>query len=116
MTTTNIARGLAPLQAALLHVLDADKTATTPLTVRQIAILVICYRTTERQTIRGLAATLGLSKSVVTRGLDHLESLALLKRIDDASDMRSVLVQPTEKGVRFATLLAKAVQGATVAA
>lgn len=52
-------------------------------------------------TVRGLAATLGVSKPAITRALDTLGSLELLKRARDDADRRNVLVQRTVKGSAF---------------
>lgn len=52
-------------------------------------------------TVRGLAAALGVSKPAITRALDTLGGLDLLKRARDDADRRNVLVQRTAKGSTF---------------
>lgn len=49
-------------------------------------------------TVRGLAATLNVSKPAITRALDRLGELDLARRKTDPQDRRSVLVQRTVKG------------------
>lgn len=74
--------------------------AHSELTARQLALLLHVYLTPPPHTVRGLAATLGMSKPAVTRALDRLGRLRLLRRRDEA-DHRSVLVQRTVKGAVF---------------
>ncbi|CAA7624371.1 MarR family transcriptional regulator [Magnetospirillum sp. UT-4] len=68
------------------------------LSARQMALLLTVYLTPPPHTVRGLAATLNISKPAVTRALDRLSELGLVKRKTDETDRRSVLVQRTVKG------------------
>ena len=54
-------------------------------------------------TVRGLAAKLGVSKPAITRALDTMGRLDLLRRKRDEQDKRNVLVQRTVKGSVFLT-------------
>jgi DNA-binding MarR family transcriptional regulator len=56
---------------------------------------------TEAQTVRGLAAKLGVSKPAITRALDRLSEFDLVRRKTDPLDRRSVLVQRTATGMAF---------------
>jgi len=49
-------------------------------------------------TVRGLAAELRVSKPAITRALDRLEELELIKRLPDERDKRSILVGRTIAG------------------
>lgn len=71
------------------------------LSARQMAIMLQVYLTDPPHTVRGLAATLSISKPAVTRALDRLSVLGFLKRKRDADDRRNVLVQRTVKGSVF---------------
>ncbi len=71
------------------------------LTVRQLAIFLVCYLESGEQTIRGLAATLNVGKPVVTRALDQLAAFDLVRRRGDPRDRRSILVQRTRAGLTF---------------
>src|SRR5690606_31565120 len=71
------------------------------LSSRQFAIMFIVYLDPPPHTVRGLAATLGVSKPAITRALDTLGGLDLLKRMRDEADRRNVLVQRTAKGSAF---------------
>ncbi len=71
------------------------------LSARQMAILLIVYSSPPPHTVRGLAAALKISKPAVTRALDTLSGLGLLKRKRDEDDRRSVLVQRTVNGSVF---------------
>ena len=84
------------------------------LTGRQMALLLTVYTTAGPHTVRGLAATLGISKAAVTRALDRLGELDLARRKRDDADRRNVLVQRTVKGSvylsEFAGLVAAAAE------
>jgi len=71
------------------------------LTQRQMAILLTVYLRPPPHTVRGLAHDLAISKPAVTRALDALGRLDLLKRKRDETDRRNVLVQRTVKGSIF---------------
>lgn len=71
------------------------------LTQRQFALLLHVYHAPPPHTVRGLAATLNMSKPAVTRALDRLSILGFLKRKTDETDRRSVLVQRTVAGSVF---------------
>ena len=63
------------------------------LTARQHALMLTVYLTEPPHTVRGLAATLNVSKPVVTRALDRLGEFGFVRRRPDEADKRSVLVQ-----------------------
>ncbi|TAN59868.1 MAG: MarR family transcriptional regulator [Magnetospirillum sp.] len=71
------------------------------LSARQMALLLTVYLTPPPHTVRGLAATLNISKPAITRALDRLSELDMIKRKVDETDRRSVLVQRTVKGSVF---------------
>jgi DNA-binding MarR family transcriptional regulator len=71
------------------------------LSARQMALLLTVYLTPPPHTVRGLAQTLNVSKPAITRALDRLGDLGLVKRKTDENDRRSVLVQRTVKGSVF---------------
>jgi len=69
------------------------------LTVRQLAVLLVCYTEAQPQTIRGLAVTLMTPyRSSITRAIDVLADRDLLVRRSDPKDYRSVFVVTTAKG------------------
>jgi len=71
------------------------------LSARQMAVLLTVYITDAPHTVRGLSKMLNVSKPAITRALDKLSDLDLLKRQIDQSDKRNVLVQRTPKGTAF---------------
>jgi DNA-binding MarR family transcriptional regulator len=71
------------------------------LSSRQLAVCLTCYLESEAQTVRGLAASLDVSKPAITRALDRLAEFDLVRRKTDPTDRRSVLVQRTPKGTAF---------------
>jgi DNA-binding MarR family transcriptional regulator len=73
------------------------------LTARQMAILLTVYLEQPPHTVRGLAALLGISKPAVTRALDTLTGMELVRRKRDETDRRSVLVQRTVRGAVYMT-------------
>lgn len=62
------------------------------LSARQLAVLLICYLSDEPQTVRGLAVRLQVVRSAITRVLDRLGEVGLVRRKTDPMDRRSVLV------------------------
>jgi DNA-binding MarR family transcriptional regulator len=71
------------------------------LSARQLGVFLTCYLESEAQTVRGLAAKLGVSKPAITRALDRLSEFDLVRRKTDPLDRRSVLVQRTPPGMSF---------------
>ena len=71
------------------------------LSARQMALLLTVYLSPPPHTVRGLAEALKVSKPAITRALDRLGELQLLRRKVDAEDRRSVLVQRTVRGSVF---------------
>lgn len=71
------------------------------LSQRQMAILLSVYLRPPPHTVRGLAALLDISKPAVTRALDTMSGLGLVKRKRDERDRRNVLVQRTPGGEAF---------------
>ncbi len=68
---------------------------------RQMAVLLTAYLTAPPHTVRGLAQVLKVSKPAITRALDRLGALDLVRRRTDEADRRSVLVQRTVRGSVF---------------
>ncbi len=85
------------------------------LTARQFALLLQVYLAPPPHSVRGLARELAMSKPAVSRALDTLGRLDLLRRKRDQTDRRSVLVQRTVKGAvylrEFGDLAAEAAKG-----
>ncbi|HMM15530.1 MAG TPA: MarR family transcriptional regulator [Parvibaculum sp.] len=95
---------LKPVQALALWqnvVLETVRRDGPDLSSRQLAILLTVYLTPPPHTVRGLASSLNVSKPAITRALDTLGALDLLKRKRDEIDRRNVLVQRTVKGSVF---------------
>ena len=92
---------ISPLQAlkiwhdvamAQVHDDDAD------LTPRQMAILLTIYLESPPHTVRDLAARLRVTKPVITRALNAMGALGLVRRRRDEADRRNVLIQRTVEG------------------
>jgi DNA-binding MarR family transcriptional regulator len=84
------------------RVLVANVRANGPdLSSRQWALVLMVYMTPAPHTVRGLASLLDVSKPAITRALDRLGALGIVRRKVDASDRRSILVQRTVKGSVF---------------
>ena len=71
------------------------------LTLRQMAILLHVYLKPPPHTVRGLAATLGVTKPVITRALDTMGAMGLVDRVRDDLDRRSVVVKRTVGGALY---------------
>ncbi|MFO7481541.1 MarR family transcriptional regulator [Oceanibaculum nanhaiense] len=108
-TTITQTQALDLWRRSLVESVRAD---APDLSSRQMAILLTVYLTPPPHTVRGLAQTLNISKPAVTRALDRLGELGLLKRRPDDTDRRSVLVQRTVKGSVFLSDFAGQVMGA----
>lgn len=95
---------IKPMTALALwrDVTMAGVTSDAPdLTQRQMAILLHVYLMPPPHTVRGLALTLKVTKPAITRALDTLGHIGLLKRRRDEADRRNVLIQRTVKGSVF---------------
>ncbi len=76
--------------------IDADD-----LTLRQMAILLQIYLVPPPHTVRGLAATLGVTKPVITRALDTMGTRGLVTRERDPRDGRNVVIKRTLAGALY---------------
>lgn len=76
------------------------------LTNRQMALVLVVGQEDGPHTVRGLAARLGVSKPVVTRALNSLSALHLVRRRRDERDKRSVFVDLTPDGSGFLSAFA----------
>ncbi|MEE8272373.1 MAG: MarR family transcriptional regulator [Alphaproteobacteria bacterium] len=79
-------------------VVETVRQDSPDLSARQMALMLTVYLTDAPHTVRGLAAALTISKPAVTRGLDRLSDLGLVRRKTDETDRRNVLVQRTDTG------------------
>jgi DNA-binding MarR family transcriptional regulator len=77
------------------------KSGTPDLTMRQMAILLHIYLKPPPHTVRGLAATLGVTKPVITRALDTMGEIGIVDRVRDERDRRNVIIKRTLAGALF---------------
>ncbi len=80
------------------------------LTTRQLCVLMTVYLETKQHTVRGLATSIDVSKPVITRCVDTLTILGLVKRVRDENDRRNVFIQRTVKGAVFLTDFAQMIE------
>lgn len=98
----NVSDGPDDLAGVLRRtIVDLVRRDGPDLSARQLGVFLTCYLENEPQTVRGLAAHLGVSKPAITRALDRLTEFDLVKRKTDPMDRRSVLVQHTPAGAAF---------------
>jgi DNA-binding MarR family transcriptional regulator len=71
------------------------------LTLRQMAILLHIYLVPPPHTVRGLAATLNVTKPVITRALDTMGEMGLVDRVRDEADRRNVIIKRTVGGALY---------------
>lgn len=71
------------------------------LTLRQMAILLQIYLVPPPHTVRGLAATLNVTKPVITRALDTMGAIGLVDRVRDDKDRRNVIIKRTVAGALY---------------
>ncbi len=76
------------------------------LTNRQLTILLTVYLDPPPHTVRALAARLEVTKPVITRALDTMGAMSLVKRRRDERDRRNVIIQRTVEGSLFLESLA----------
>jgi len=81
--------------------LDQVRHDDRDLTLRQMAILLHIYLVPPPHTVRGLAATLGVTKPVITRALDTMGEMGLVDRVRDAADRRNVIIKRTVGGALY---------------
>jgi DNA-binding MarR family transcriptional regulator len=81
--------------------LDQVRHDDRDLTLRQMAILLHIYLVPPPHTVRGLAATLGVTKPVITRALDTMGEMGLVDRVRDDADRRSVIIKRTVAGALY---------------
>ena len=103
---------LSALQALRLWhdvALDLVRDDDADLSARQTAILLTIYLEPPPHTVRALAAKLGVTKPVITRALNTMGALELVKRRRDEKDRRNVLIQRTVEGSLYLDRLAETV-------
>ncbi len=103
-------QAVALLREVIVELVRRDEPV---LSSHQLGVFLTCYTQPGDHTVRGLAGDLNVSKSVITRALDKLGELGLVRRRIDQNDRRSVIVERTESGH---TLIAEMARVATSAA
>ena len=96
--------GISELQALDMWrraIVKSVRIEAPDLSARQMAMLLTVYLTPPPHTVRGLSAELNVSKPAVTRAIDRLTELGMVRRKPDETDRRSVLIQRTVKGSVF---------------
>jgi len=84
-----------------LAIVQSVKLDVPDLSARQMALLLTVYLAPQPHTVRGLAVVLNISKPAITRAVNRLVELQLVKRKADETDRRSVLIQRTVRGSVF---------------
>ena len=84
-----------------IAIVESVRRDSPDLSARQMALLLSVYLTPAPHTVRGLSEAMNISNPAITRALDRLSSLGMVKRKVDEEDRRSVLVQRTVKGSVF---------------
>ena len=82
-------------------VIEGVRRDSPDLTARQLAVLLTVYVAESPHTVRGLAAALNVSKPAITRAIDRLSELNMVRRRIDEADRRNVLIQRTVSGSVF---------------
>lgn len=94
---------------------ESVRRETPDLSARQMAVLTTVYLRPAPHTVRALAEELNVAKPAVTRAVDRLSELGLVRRKQDPDDRRSVLINRTVKGSvflsEFGELIVKAANG-----
>jgi DNA-binding MarR family transcriptional regulator len=82
-------------------VIESVRTDPRDLTQRQMAVVLSVYLSSNPLTVRALATDLGVGKPAITRALDRLEALELIKRMVDIRDKRSIIIGRTVAGAVY---------------
>ena len=90
-----------PLKEQAAWLTHMAKNDDNQLTIRQLAVLVQLYVLNQQGSVRDFAAALNLSKPAVTRALDRLEEIDLLRRNTSKDDRREIELLKTPKGQAF---------------
>ncbi len=96
--------GLTELQALDIWrrtMVNSVRLDAPDLSARQMALLLSVYLSKPPHTVRGLAKLLDVSKPAITRAVNRLSELGLVRRQTDEADRRSVLIHRTVKGSVF---------------
>lgn len=104
-----VGEALALWQHVTLEVVSGNKPDLSP---RQMAVLLTTYMSPGPHTVRGMAQRLKVSKPAITRALDYLCELGLVRRRTDEADRRSVIIHRTVKGSVFLSEFAEDIQAA----
>lgn len=104
-----VSEALALWHHATLELVRGNKPDLSP---RQMAVLLTTYMSSGPHTVRGMAEHLNVSKPAITRALDYLCELGLVRRKTDAGDRRSVIIHRTVKGSVFLSEFAEDIQSA----
>jgi DNA-binding MarR family transcriptional regulator len=106
---STVNEALALWHHVTLELVRGNKPDLSP---RQMAVLLTTYMGPGPHTVRGMAQHLRISKPAVTRALDYLCEIDLVRRKTDADDRRSVLIHRTVKGSVFLSEFADDIQAA----
>ncbi|MCI5044015.1 MAG: MarR family transcriptional regulator [Aquisalinus sp.] len=98
---------LLPWREILVDTVRADM---PDLSQRQWAILLTVYLTPGPHTVRKMSADFKIPKPAISRALDALSILGLIRRVRDQRDKRIVLVQKTPDGAIFVDDFARMVE------
>lgn len=82
-------------------IVDSVRLEAPDLSARQMAVLLTVYLDPPPHTVRGLSKILKVSKPAITRAVNRLSELGLVRRKIDENDRRSVLLHRTVKGSVF---------------
>jgi len=96
-----------------LSMVDLVRQDTPDLTSRQLSLLLTVYMTPGPHTVKGLSEVLGISKPAITRAVDRLEGLELVKRKKDEDDRRNVFIQRSVRGSVFLSDLSELISQAS---
>jgi len=104
-----VSEALALWHHVTLEIVRSNKPDLSP---RQMAVLLTTYMSPGPHTVRGMAQHLKVSKPAITRALDYLCELELVRRQTDDADRRSVIIHRTVKGSVFLSEFADDIQAA----
>lgn len=98
---------LVPWREILVETVRAEM---PDLSQRQWAILLTVYLTPGPHTVRQMSIDFSVPKPAISRALDTLSILGLIRRVRDPGDKRIVLVQKTPDGAIFIDDFARLVE------
>lgn len=75
------------------------------LSSRQMLVLLVAYGKPGMQTVGQMSDAFGICKGAISRAINHLVSIGLVRRVEDPSDRRITRIKCTRAGAEYVEAL-----------